>query len=339
MPTPTIYPSAKQVVGLAVETTMGTANTTLAATAPVTEFKAVDKPTWLVDKGMRGSMVEEYGLIQGPVVVEWTMKGAVFFDWLPYLLRNLFGDLTTTGPVSSQYTHAISILNSGTGQPSSLTIVDWQGLTATTQARMYTGCCVEELTLKGNPESTLIEFEAKGKGFRSQAYPTSPPTFSPSTDQPMAAWRVVMGLGGPASGGTLVSTVRDWEVTYTRQLKPEYVSNNSQYPVVIARGSMTGTGKLNFSVPSDETALNYLLNNTQPQWQLVVDNGLATSAKRSLQIDQQLTAFDSVEVARSEEAVGYESTFKAIANTTNAGASGGYSIAKLTTINATASGY
>ena len=339
MPTPTVYPSAKQVIGLAVESTMGAANTTIAATMPVTEFVAKDKPLPLIDKGMRGSMVEEYGLIQGPISIEWTMKGAVFFDNIPYLLRNLLGDLTTTGPVSSQYTHAISVLNSGTGQPASLTIVDWQGLTPTTQARVYTGCCVSELTLKGNPESTLIEFEAKGLGFKSEAYPTSPPVFAPSSDQPMAAWRVTMGLGGPASGGTLVSTVRDWETTITRELKPEWVSNGSQYPVVIARGKVTVAGKLNFSVPSDETALNYLLNNTQPQWQLLVDNSLAAAARRAMQIDQQLTGFDAVEIARSEEAVGYEATYRAIANATNAGASAGYSPIKITTINATATGY
>jgi hypothetical protein len=92
-------------------------------------------------------------------------------------------------------------------------------------------------------------------------------------------------------------------------------------------------------VPSDETALNYLLNNTQPQFQLIADNGGAAALKRSLQLDSFVTAFDTAKIDRSEEAIGYATTWKGIANTTNAGASGGYSPVKLTTVNATASGY
>lgn len=332
MPTPTTWPSAKQVLGLAVETTQGTPVTTLAATCPVLAFEPEDKFVWLKDGGLRGSMVETYGQIQGPRSVDFSISGAVFCDWLPFFLKNILGDLATTG--AGPYTHVASLLNSGTGQPTSLTLIDWQGPTATTFSRTYSGCCLSELTIKGNPESTLLEWSAKGTGWQSADFPTAPPAFSPSTDAPMAAWRTSLSVAGLPN-----LTAREWEVTILRALKPEWTSQNAQTPYIIQRGPINVTGSVHWSVPSDETALDYLLNNTQPALQFLTDNGGATTAQRRLTLDLSQAAFDTVKINRSEEAVGYDSTFVAVANTTDDGASGGYSPIKATVINNTASGY
>lgn len=336
MPTPTTWPSAKQVIGVAVETTQGTAVTTLGATCPVAAFEPEDKFVPLKDSALRGSMVDQYGQIQGPKNIEFSINGPVFTDWLPYFVRNILGDLTTSG--AGPYTHAMSVLNSGTGQPSSLTIVDWQGPTATSLARMYSGCCLSELTIKGNPESTFLEWSAKGLGWQSAAYPTAPPTFSPGTEAPMAAWRTGIGING-TFGGAPNSTIRNWEVTISRALKVEWTSQNAQTPYVIQRGPVSVAGNFYVSVPSDETFLTYWLNNTQPQFQFLIDNGGVSTAQRRLTLDIQVPAFDSVKINRGEEAVGYDCTFSNNANTTNAGASGGYSPIKVTAINNTSTGY
>jgi hypothetical protein len=336
MATPTTYPSAKQVLGLAVETEQGTAVTTLAATCLVKAFEPEDKIVMLTDDALRGSMVDSYGEIQGPKNTEFSVNGPVFCDWFPFFVRNILGDNTTTG--AGPYTHAMSVLNSGTAQPSSLTLVDWQGPTATSNARTYSGCCLSELTLKGNPESTLLEWSAKGLGWESSDYPTAPPTFSPSADAPMAAWRTGIGVGG-TFGAMPNATIRNWEVTITRALKVEWTSQNEQTPYIIQRGVVGVTGSFYVSVPADETMLDYWLSNTQPQLQFLIDNGQAGTAQRRLTIDMLLGSFASTKINRSEEAVGYDVSFKGVANTTNAGASGGYSPIKVTTINNTASGY
>lgn len=336
MPTPTTWPSAKQVLGLAVETTQGTPVTTLAATLPVDNFEPEDKPVWLYDNALRGSMTERYGMIQGPMLVEFSGGGPAFFNVLPYLLRNILGALATSGPVSSAYTHLASLLNSGTGQPDSLTFTQWQGPTATTFSRMFAGCCLSELTLKGNPESSLVECSFKGLGFPSADYPTSAPTFPANTDSPLAAWRVAIGIGGTAVGSP-ARTVREWEVTFTRELKAVFTSQNSQSPYIIQRGKLTAAGALNFAAPADETPLDYLLNNSQPQSQILVTNGAAGAALRSLQIDMQTTGFDTSKINFSEEAVGYNGTIQPVANTTNVGASGGYAPATVTVVNGTSS--
>lgn len=335
MPTPTTYPSAKQVLGLAVETTQGTAVTTLAATCPVKAFEPEDKFVMLVDDALRGSMVDSYGEIQGPKNVEFAVNGPVFCDWLPFFVKNILGDNTTTG--AGPYTHAMSVLNTGTAQPSSLTLVDGGQLAATALARTYSGCCLSELTIKGNPESTLLEWSAKGLGWASADAPGAP-TWAPSADAPMAAWRTGIGVGG-TFGAMPNATIRNFEVTITRALKVEWTSQNSQNPYIIQRGVVGVTGNFYVSVPSDETMLDYWLNNTQPQLQFLIDNGQASTAQRRVTIDMLLGSFQSTKINRSEEAIGYDVTFKGVANTTNAGASLGYSPIKVTTINNTASGY
>src|ERR1043166_6914561 len=121
MPTPTTFASQKQYLGWAKETVQGTAVTPGTAWMPVDSFAPEDKPTWLDDKALVGSMAETRGRIQGPIRVEWAAGGPCYMDMIPWFLINALGDVTdAAGPPA---THAISLLNSGTGQPGSLTLI------------------------------------------------------------------------------------------------------------------------------------------------------------------------------------------------------------------------
>lgn len=237
----------------------------------------------------------------------------------------------TVKPVTTPYSHAISVLNTATAQPTSLTLVHWQGLPATTQARTYPGACLSELTLKGNAESTLITCDAKG-----MAYPSSdtsggsPPTPSFTSTAPIAAWKSTVGLAGPASGGTQVRTIGEWEVTIKRQLAIIFTAQNLNTPYVIQRGAVSVSGKFMFSAPGDETPLTYMLNNTQPQFQMVVSNGSSGANLISLQIDMQNASFATSKINTGKEQIAYDVTFDGVSNTTNSGGSGGYSPIKLT---------
>lgn len=333
---PTVYPTAKQFLGVAKEVTPGTA-VAMTATIPVEKFDPEDKPTGLIDKSMRGSMVAEYAYIQGVKLSEFQFSGPAYMDTLGWFLANILGDLTTTG-ASAPFSHAFSTLNSGTGQPITHTFTDWQGLPATNQARQFAGSCLSELTLKGNAESEVITLDGKGTGWAS-VIAGAIPTSAPSAALPLASWRSLLGIGGPASGGTLDSTIGDWEIKISRVLKPIFTGRNSQDPYVIQRGEVTVAGKLSFAAPSNETnALLTLLSNTQPQFQWKLDNGLTLGNLLALQVDVQAAAFDTSKIDRGGEAVGYSSTFKGIASSTNAGASGGVSPIKVTLQNAIAAG-
>jgi hypothetical protein len=238
----------------------------------------------------------------------------------------------TVKPVTGPYTTIFSTLNSGAAQPSSMTITDWQGPTASTQARTYAGCCLSSLNIKGTPESSTLTYDASGMGWPSAAA-GSAPTSAPSTVLPQAAWRAQIGVAGTVSGAPVL-TVNDYEISLTRALKLYNTAQNSQSPYFIERGRLTATGKLNF-VAANETALTYLISNTQPQFQLIVSNGLSSTSLLSLQVDVQTAAWTTSKISRANAAVEYGVEFAAIANTTNAGWSAGYSPLSMTLQNNT----
>jgi hypothetical protein len=234
-------------------------------------------------------------------------------------------------PVTGPYTQAHSLLNSGSGQPVSHTITHFLGPTPTSGARQYPGACLSELGLKWNAQSELLTWSGKATSFPSVTL-GSAPTANPSTVLPVASWRMLLGIGGPATGGTLIATSTEGELTIKRELTPYFTVTGTQNPYVIQRGGLSVEGKLTF-VAADESPLLYMLNNTQPQLQIVLDNGLTGTNKVTFQIDCQVAAFTDSEPDGSKAAVEYGNTFTAVLNTTNAGGSGGYSPIKVSVTN------
>jgi hypothetical protein len=232
--------------------------------------------------------------------------------------------VVTAGP----YTYTWSLLNSGGGQPPSHTLTHSLGPTASTGARQYPGFCMSQLNLKFNAESELFTWDGQGTSWPSVIAGVAP-TANPTTILPIASWRTKVGIGGPASGGTLVNTVTDGEVDLVRELTPYFTATGVQTPYIIQRGGFSATGKLNFGAVSDESALLYMLNNTQPQVQILITNGLAGTSAITVQIDVQVGAFTSAASDTSKAAVGYQNGFEAVFNTTNAGGSGGMSPIKV----------
>ncbi|MFE7930750.1 hypothetical protein ACFU6S_18805 [Streptomyces sp. NPDC057456] len=404
MPTPTTYAPAKQFVGVANEVSQGTA-VAMTATLLLDSFKPKDQPKFLEDKAWRGAMAtDSFAQIQGVATAEWDMGGPVFLDGIGYLLRNIMGDLATTGtstgsggttlaatanpgaatlstvatipagtvvqigtgataevfttgtptgagpysiplaspagglvyqhtsgqavqPVTGPYTYAWALLNSSTGQPISHTLTHMLGPTAASGARQYPGCVASELGFKWNAESDLFTFDAKGQAWPSIAL-GSAPVANPGNTAPVPSWRMAVGIGGPAAGGTLVPTVTDGEVNFKREINPYFTGNGVQTPYIIQRAGLTVEGKLNF-IAADESALLYMLNNTQPQVQLLLSNGLAGINAASITFDFAKAAFVEAEPDGSKTAVEYGNQFKAVLNTTNAGGSGSYSPCKV----------
>jgi len=229
-----------------------------------------------------------------------------------------------TGP----FTYAWSLLNSGGGQPVSHTLTHALGPTASVGARAYPGFCLSQCNFTFNAESDLLAWTGQGTSWPSVPASVAP-TANPSTVLPVASWRTKIGIGGPASGGTLVQTVTDGEVDLTRELQNVFTTTGVQTPYIIQRGGLSVAGKLNFGAVSDESALLYMLNNTQPSVQIVTSNGLAGAAAITVQIDMQQCAFTASAPDTGNAAVAYQTSFEAVFNTTNAGGSGGMSPIKV----------
>ncbi|MGW2920422.1 hypothetical protein ACWDBF_21525 [Streptomyces angustmyceticus] len=248
-----------------------------------------------------------------------------------YTLQYAHASAQAVTPATGPYTQAHSLLNSGSGQPLTHTLTHFLGPTPTSGARQYPGACFSEVSFKWNAESELLTWSGKATTFPSVAL-GSAPVSNPSTVLPVASWRMSAGIGGPASGGTLLNTITDGEITIKRELNPYYTTTGVQTPYIIQRGGVTVEGKLNF-VASDESPLLYMLNNTQPQLQLVIDNGLTGVNRIAIQFDVAIAAFTDVDPDGTKAAVEYGGNWTSVLSTTNAGGSGGYSPIKVSVTN------
>jgi hypothetical protein len=335
MAAPTTYSPLQRFLGLAKDVTPGT------PVAPVADLP-IDKFDWkpvitaLEDKALRGSMSDDvYNLIQGVKRGEIDMGGPVFGDELGYLLGNIFGADDVTG-TAAPFSHKFSLLNSGTGQSGTLSLTQRYGPEATHQARVFSGCAFTEVGFSFNAESELLKYTAKALSWDSQVA-TATPTATFTATKPLPSWQAVLGVNGPASGGSQVLNVASGEFNFKRKVKPYYTAQNSQNPFVMQRGVFSADFKLKF-VADGESPLTNLENNSQYQHQFILSNGLAGANLVSIQIDIQQGAYTEANPNFGSEAIEWDVVGRCVLNTTNVGASGGYGPATVTLQNAIASG-
>lgn len=232
--------------------------------------------------------------------------------------------------VVAPFAHVFSLYNGAGGQPPTHTLTHYTGIGGTYGARQYASWCCSAIDFTIDAEK-LFTHNTKGTAYLG-AQALAAITNSPTTAAPQPNWEFLVGIGGPASGGTLVSNVTAGGVTLTRKLKNWFGLNGAQSPYIIGRSGFSITGKLT-QLAQDETPLTNLISNTQPQLQLKMTNGLSGSNLMSVQFDIQTGAYLTNKFSDSDH-ITYDVTFKGVRNTTNAGQSGGLSPGKVTLSNA-----
>ena len=321
-------PSVKSYLGIAKETTKGTA---VAATnfIPFTmnTFKPVDVIAPLYDTGLRGSMAENYAYLQGRKSTTVDFGGPVFADTVGYLIAGILGDVTTTG-ASAPYTHAIALKNAvasgGDAQPTSFTITDFY----TANTRYYPGCQVNSFSLNFNADG-MLEYTTQMMGFPSSTTTAPSPSFS--TVLPTQVWTGTVTIGGSSVGYT-----RSASLELARKAEVIFGISNTQSPYQVFLGAFTARGKATF-VMQDDTELTRYLTNTQPAITFNFSTGAGASAT---QVAYTLTkgAYTAAAIERDNEYVTIAVDFEGIGNTTDVGATSGYSPIKFTLQNALPSG-
>ena len=113
-----------------------------------------------------------------------------------------------------------------------------------------------------------------------------------------------------------------------------YGINNTQNPYQIFVGALEVTGSLKFVMEND-TELTRFLSNTQPSIVLNWANGSGATATQ-LQATLSKGAYTAAVIDRSKDFVEVDVTITGIANTTDAGATAGYSPIKWVAKNAVA---
>ena len=320
--------SVRSYLGIAKETTKGTA---VAPTAfiPVSQskFKPVDIIDPLYDEGLRGSLAKTYNYIQGRTRSTFDFGGPVFPDTIPWAIAGLFGSVATTG-ASAPYTHTVSLKNaSSTGadaQPTSFTLTDFYAA----DVRAYAGAQIHEVSLSFNSEG-MLEYDAKATGWQSASASTPTPTFS--TVLPTPVWQGTVTIGGSS-----VSNAVEGSLNMTRPVAPIYGISNTQNPFQIFLGALEVTGSFKFVMEAN-TELTRFLTNTQPAIVLNWANGAGASATQ-MQATITKGAYTAAVIDRGSDFVQIDVNLTGIANTTDAGSTGGYAPIKWVFQNAIASG-
>jgi hypothetical protein len=313
--------NAHTTPGLLV-TTVGTASASPTDYIPVTKFDPSDDLTFLEDKGWRGSMVETYDLISGPRQGSIDIGGDLFADTFGYYLGGIFGDVVFGAGTPN--THTFSTLNSGQGQPVSYQITDYYGNTA----HQYGGVQFTELGLKASGDG-LLTYDVKASCYASGTVATPTPSYS--------TVRATPGYSGVVTlAGTVIDRLSTFDVTFKREVDAIMNIDGGPDPFRIWSGAVTVDGKASYIV-DDDTYLNYYLANTQPSLSIAWNIGSGAS-QVGLTVQMTKCAHKTAKENRGKNYVAIDADISGLANTTDAGASGGYSPAKVILRNSTATG-
>lgn len=322
----TVQNSVRSYVGIAKEVTKGT------VVAPTDyllvgsdSLKPVDIIDPLYDKGLRGSLVQNYNYIPGRTRSTFDFSSDAFADGIGYSLTGLLGACATTG-ASAPYTHTISLKNSlaaaADAQPLSYTLTDFYAAAV----RSYPGCQFTDFSLKFSADGLLM-YDAKATGWASSTVSAPTPTFS--TVLPTPVW-----TGTVSIAGSTVSNAMSGNIDIKRPVTPVYGISNTQNPYAVFVGALDVTGKIKFAMEAD-TELTRFLTNTQPA---IVLNWTQGTGAALTQIQATITkgAYVAAAIERGSDLVEITIDLDAQGNTTDAGASGGFSMIKWVLQNAKA---
>lgn len=283
---------------------------------PVTTVTPFDNIKYLDDLGLRGSMVKEYGTIQGPIYSEFDFGGDVYTDTIGYMVGGILGSDDVSGTTGA-YTHYISVLNSvgspmgaGSAQPGSYSIYDYYG--ESSSLRRFDNLVFSSFDLKFTADA-LLTYTTKAMGYQSVSDSIQTPSFS--TETPTPTWEGQVTIGGSSN-----IKMHDGNVNITRTVTPIFSVSGTQNPYQVFGAEVAVTGSMMF-VTENDNELNYYLNNTQPATSISWTQPDSTS----FGLTMSKCAFTVGKIERTKDFVETNVTFKAIANTTDAGSSGGYS--------------
>lgn len=320
--------SVRSYLGIAKETTKGTpvAPTAFIPVA-VGKLKTADIIDPLMDEGLRGSLVKDYNYIQGRKRSTVDFGGPVFPDTVPWAIAGILGSVATVG-ASAPYTHTISLKNASAtavdAQPTAFTLTDFYAA----NVRAYAGCQIHDFALNFTADG-LLDYDAKATGWGSATASTPTPSFS--TVLPTPVWQ-----GAVTVGGTTISNTVDGTIKMARPVTPVYGISTTQNPYSIFLGALEVTGSATF-VMEDDSQLTNFLSNTQPALTFTWANGAGATAT-SLAITITKGAYTAAVVDRGADYVAVKVDFTGIANTTDAGATGGFAPVKVVAQNAVTSG-
>lgn len=320
MPSNTPIVARLQKVGIAKETTWGTAAATPAYTLRVKDVKAETNVKFVKDEGMRGVNAKTFDVYDGTHEGSIDLDVEVFPEDFPLFLKAILGSETVTG-AATPYSHAFALAN--TAQPPSLTFFHDTGF----EVRVYAGCMVESVQLKWAKDAGLeasIKMSSKPFVVGTQWVPSF------ATTSQWIGWQTAVTIGGTAN-----QKLVGFDITWKRALYIQHAANNTQAPTAIISQDIEVTGKATFDI-NDDTELNYMLNNTKPAFLFTMTQPGANGPVLTIQMSKCAFMKDSESGKSVFEG---DTSWEAIANPTDALGGTGLSPCQVTIQNAVTTAY
>ena len=310
-------------LGIAKETVVGTA---VAPTAfiPITSPKWTPQVSTYDDEGFRGSAVKSYNTVVGSSYNQFEFDFPVFFDAIGWVLAGLLNDVATTG-AADPYMTTFAVLNSGTQQPTTYTLTDYNG----NNSRAHAGTVFDKLDLNFTADS-LLTATAHGTGMTFATTTNATSSYSTYVVQPNYKCTVTIG-------GVTNPKVLDGTMTIQRTSDPILTLGNQNPTDIFAAGDLDVSGKLTLVYDANaDTLLGDALAATASSLTL---DWIQTAVNRELKLQMSDVIFKAPTLDRAAGSfVKLPVDFSAKANTTDVGASAGYSPIKATLYNDRPSG-
>lgn len=229
-------------------------------------------------------------------------------------------------PVVAPFTHGMSLYNGTNGQPKSYTVTDWY----VANGRQYPGAVFNDCSFKISGDG-LISYTMGIDALPSVSLGGTKPTSSFTTVTPLSGWQGAVQIGGVSS-----TAVLSFECNMKRKVSPIHTIAGQQGAQSVFAADLNVSGKLDVVMTDDSQLLNYL-NNSQPALDVNYSIGSGANAQQ-FKLHMSKAAYTAATVDRSKEFVQLSITYTAVFNTTDIGASGGFSPVKATIQNAVTPG-
>jgi hypothetical protein len=334
------FMSANSYLGLALETSKGTAASGTFTYIPVSAPQVTPVLAWLRDEALRGSPVALYDQIPGVRHDEVDFKTYMYADSFPLLLISVLGPDVVTG--STIYTHTVALQNSAStgSQPASVTINSFDG----GNAFQISGAQAQSLDVTFGADKA-VEATIKYLG---QPWTTPTPSNAPGTEALIPGWNTAITIGSTNQGGGTSPTanwtnIMDGNIKIDRKTAPIFTAG-TQGPHTTFAGPCDVSGAFTvvveasdpFSIGGSAYAL-YRSGSNIPMTLTFTDPADITSGtNHSVKYQMSDVQFHDVKRSVGKDYVELTVTFDAQANTTDA-ANGGYSPLKAIVKNATPS--
>ena len=326
MTAPTFGASALQWVGVARETTYGTAVAAPTDWIPSTSPVWVPKPDVFVDDALRGTMAPQAAQVQGLRSDSVTFSTFLYLDSSYFLIRDALGLPDVVTGTAAPYTHKTSVQSGNNGQPAGTTVFyyDAQG-----KSWQMPGAQIDSLKITGDVGG-LVKLDVTYMGLPSTAI--VPPTNTPSLVQPAPSWNSTITVAS-----TVMLNKSGWEWDLARSAYRVEAINGTQVPAAIGVGNCIITGSITAIYQgSTDTDLVDLLTNGQPAMTIQINP--VGDAVHSFTFQTSVVAYDAVDITdNGGKYMQIKSTVKALTNATDV-AGGGNLSNMLVTLVSTASG-